>query len=329
MIVSRAQGRIAGRVADLFTFCASVATLTLVSGDLFASLHIFGMPKSVPTSPQTLFCLLLLTAVTVVRRTEDGMFSILTGRGIGGNLARILAPILLVLPFVREGLRAHILGEGRIPAHYATAILASMSAMVSIVLLAYLVARINSMEMEIRGLTLRDELTQLYNLRGFSLLAEQALRLAQRSDTPFSVLYIDLDNLKQTNDSLGHQAGSAFLAETGEILRDTFRETDLLGRIGGDEFAVAGQFSQLSMALAAQRLEARCKEKNAETGRQFALSFSLGHVTAEEGKKETLEELLVKADQAMYEAKRGKKTRQAEERLPRLREQHGAGPQLA
>ena len=123
-------------------------------------------------------------------------------------------------------------------------------------------------------LTLRDELTGLYNLRGFHLLADQAPRLAQRSNLPFSVMYIDLDNLKHTNDTLGHEAGSAFLAETSEILRNTFRETDVLGRIGGDEFAIAGHFNTASVFMATQRLEASCAERNAESGRQFVLSLA-------------------------------------------------------
>ena len=128
------------------------------------------------------------------------------------------------------------------PAHYTTAILASINGLVALFLLLYLVWRMNRLETDIRDLSLRDALTGLYNIRGFRILAEQSLRMAHRSKEPFSVLFIDLDDLKQTNDLLGHQAGSEFLIETGEILKDTFRETDVFGRIGGDEFAVAGQF---------------------------------------------------------------------------------------
>jgi diguanylate cyclase (GGDEF)-like protein len=174
-------------------------------------------------------------------------------------------------------------------------------------LLLFLAWQINGMETEIHGLSLSDELTGLYNLRGFRLLADQALRLAQRANLPFSVLFIDLDNLKQINDSMGHTAGSVFLTETAEILRATFRETDVLGRIGGDEFAVAGQFSHAAISFAVKRLEERCAKRNAEAGRRIALSFSVGHVTTVEAHKETLDVLLAKADQVMYEAKRSKK----------------------
>jgi diguanylate cyclase (GGDEF)-like protein len=312
MMLARAQGRFAVRLADLLTFCASLAVLTIVSGHFVGSMSLFGIPAAIPTSPQTPLCLTLLTIIVLIRRTENGVFSIFTGRGLGGRLARLLSPILLALPFLREGIRSRILGTGQMPAHYVTAMLASAAAVVSIMLLLYLAWRINGIETEIHVLTLRDELTGLYNLRGFHLLAEQALRLAQRSNLPFSVMYIDLDNLKQTNDALGHETGSAFLAETSEILRNTFRETDLLGRIGGDEFAVAGHFNTTSVLMAKHRLEASCAERNSEKGRQFALSFSVGHVTTASAGRETLDELLAKADQAMYTVKRSKKDRESQ-----------------
>jgi diguanylate cyclase (GGDEF)-like protein len=252
-------------------------------------------------------CLVLLTLVALFRRTDDGVFSILVGRGIGSRISRFLLPFLLILPFLREAARAHIINSGWIPAHYATAIFASLAAMLSCGLLLFLAWRIRSMEMEIHGLSLRDELTGLYNLKGFYLLAEQSQRMAHRSDLPFSVLFIDLDNLKQTNDTLGHQAGSAFLAETAELLKATFRETDVIGRLGGDEFAVAGQFSRMAISLATERLEESCAQWNAEPERRFALNFSVGHATSEGAHGEPLDELLDLADQAMYQQKRQKK----------------------
>jgi diguanylate cyclase (GGDEF)-like protein len=131
------------------------------------------------------------------------------------------------------------------------------------------------------------------------------LCLAQRSKLPLSVLFIDLDHLKQINDSFGHDAGSAFLVETAEILKQTFRETDVIGRVGGDEFAVVCQGSKVDISIAAQRLQAACALRNAESVRRFPLSFSIGFVTAEG--RQSLKELLTEADKAMYEEKRGKK----------------------
>jgi diguanylate cyclase (GGDEF)-like protein len=299
--------RFAIYLGDLAVSCLGFVVLVLVSGYFFGVTQMFGIQLTVLTSVQTLTCLVLLTQVAFFRQAEAGAFSIFLGHGIAGRIARFLAPVVLILPFLREAVRARILGMSRMPAHYVTAMLASMAAAVSMALLIYLAWKINGMEMEIRGLTLRDALTDLYNLRGFRLLAEQAVLMAHRSDLPFSVLFIDLDNLKQTNDSLGHQTGSELLVATAEILRTTFRETDVLGRIGGDEFAVAGQFGSAAIALAALRLQEAAEQRNAADGPRTDLSFSVGHVTSEAGQRESLSKMLAEADQAMYDEKRRKK----------------------
>lgn len=299
-----ARGRVAIRAGDLAVFALSLLVLILISGYVFAALRIFGLSTAAPATPQTLLCLALLALVTVLRRAESGVFSIFLGHGIGSRIARALIPVLLVLPFVREAGRAHMVQARLMPPNYANAILASIATMLSLLLLLFLAWRINGMELEIHHLSLRDSLTGLYNLRGFSLLAEQSLRVAQRSQLPFSVLYLDLDDLKRVNDSLGHHVGSAFLVETGQLLKTAFRETDVMGRIGGDEFALAGHFSHAAISIAAERLKAACEARNAEEARKFPLTFSVGFVTATEHGHETLKDLTVAADKAMYEEKR-------------------------
>jgi len=307
LLFLRAQSRLAIQIADLFVSCLGFLVLILITEYLFGATPVFHLPMSLPTPPQPLFCLALLTIVAALCRAESGVFSIFLRRGISGRIARILGPLMLLVPLLRETLRASIVNSGRLPTHYATAILSSVAAIVAFSLVLFLAWRIHSMEMEIHDLSLRDELTGLYNLRGFKLLAGQALRMARRSMLPFTVLFIDLDNLKEINDTLGHRTGSQFLAETAEILRRTFRETDVVGRIGGDEFAVAGQFSPDGIALATSRLHEAAAEQTAKAARPLALSFSIGHVTSEEPARETLDELLAEADGAMYEEKRRKK----------------------
>jgi diguanylate cyclase (GGDEF)-like protein len=305
----RARNGALRHVADFSVAGLSLLVLIVVSGYLFGATSPFRIAASNWTSPQTLFSLMLLSFVAFGRRAENGAFAILVGGGIGSRTARVLAPILLVLPFLREVGRVRLINNRLFPEHYTSAILASTAAVLSFGLLLILAWRINSMEREIHDLSLRDELTGLYNLRGFRLLAEQALHLAHRSQLPFSVLFVDLDNLKQINDSLGHEVGSAFLVETGNLLRTIFRQTDVVGRIGGDEFAVAGQFSRTGISVAAGRLEERSGSAAAQAARPFPLSLSTGYVTTEHGGAETLEDLLAKADTAMYEHKRGKKLR--------------------
>jgi len=307
MLLIRVRKRVAIQVADLFAFLLLMLLLILVSGYAFGAMGMFGLSTTVMTSPQSLACLLLLTFSAVLPRAEDSVFAIFLGRGIGSRIARVIAPILLVLPFLREIGRAHMMQALRISEQHAASILASVATMLAFVLLLILARRIHKMEMEIHNLSLRDTLTGLFNLRGFYLLAEQARRLAHSNQLPFSVLYIDVDNLKQINGSLGYNVGSALLAETAKIIGATFHETDVLGRIGGDEFAVASQSGHAAIAAAAERLQAACASRNCETGQQFSLNFSVGYATSAEHKKQPLDDLLFEAETAMYEEKRRKK----------------------
>jgi diguanylate cyclase (GGDEF)-like protein len=119
---------------------------------------------------------------------------------------------------------------------------------------------------------------------------------------------VDLDDLKQINDVHGHSIGSATLSETAELLQATFRETDVIARVGGDEFAVAGQFSDSAISVAILRLRDASNERNSVAGHRVNLSFSIGQVTSILTEHESLDALLEKADQSMYEEKRRKKS---------------------
>lgn len=301
------EGKVVRRAADIFVFGLCLFALVLVSQDMFGVFGVFGLTAADLISAQVLFCLVLLTVVVTLRQARGGVFAIFLGGGIGSRIARGFAPVLLLWPFVREVGETQIGFQQLIPAHFATAVLTALAVATSLLFLLFLAWRINDMETDIHDLTLRDDLTGLYNMRGFYLLGEQTLRLSQRAQLPFSVLFLDLDGLKQINDELGHNAGSAYLRETGELIVENFREGDVKGRFGGDEFVVAGQFSMVGIEVAAQRLEAMAAERSAAAGRRFPLSFSIGHVTAEYYSTETLKELIKRADEKMYEEKRRKK----------------------
>ncbi len=306
VVLIHSRQRLAQSAADLLIFCLCFLVVISASEYIFGTVRIFGLGVPTPASLETVICLALLMLASAFSRAEEGVFSIFLGQGIGGRIARVLAPFVLIVPIAREALRARLIRAEFVPAH-SSAILASTTIMGAGVLLVVLAWYIHSMETEIRNLSLRDPLTGLYNSRGFSLLAEQALRLARRSQLPFSVLYIDLDNLKQVNDAHGHAMGSSFLAETGQLLKATFRESDVMARIGGDEFVVVGYFSPVAVSIAAQRLATACAAKNASSTAPMPLSLSIGYVTASDNGNETLKELLAAADKAMYGEKRRKK----------------------
>ena len=311
MALIQSRRRVPSRIADVLLILLCFLALVLVSGNLFRFIE---EPRPLPgntTAPETLFCIAFLSLIAVLRHVKSSIFAIFLGRGIAGRIARSVAPFLILLPFIREAARIIFIGTGRITTSFSSAILTSLASFLSMCLLLYIARRISSMESEIHALSLSDELTGLSNLRGFRLLAEQALRMARRSHVPFSLLFIDLDNLKEINDSFGHSAGSNILSDTGKILIVTFRESDILGRVGGDEFAVAGQFSQAAITVAIHRLREAIAQRNARTAQEPYLSLSLGHVTSESGAEQSLDELLEKADFAMYEEKRLKKSRTA------------------
>jgi diguanylate cyclase (GGDEF)-like protein len=298
MLLVSATGPVLRRIADFVVPAMCLMTLVLLSENLFGAIGLLRLSADNMISPLLLMCLVLLTWVVAMRQAAHGIWSIFVGAGIGSRIARAFAPVLLVIPFLVEVARTRFILKDLVPEQYGAAILTSLAAGLSMVLLLVLVWRINSMEKEIHDLTLRDDLTGLYNMRGFYLLGEQTLRLAQ-------------DGLKRINDDLGHSTGSSYLAETGELVLACFRETDVKGRFGGDEFVVAGQFSMVGIEVAASRLKAAAEERNTKTTRKYPLSLSIGWVTLDHPSVESLKELVRRADEAMYRDKRSKKVARA------------------
>jgi diguanylate cyclase (GGDEF)-like protein/PAS domain S-box-containing protein len=160
------------------------------------------------------------------------------------------------------------------------------------------------MENELRAMALRDSLTGLYNRRGFSILAEQQLKIAAREKHNMLLLYVDLDELKTINDSFGHPEGDQALQIVGRTLQETFRKSDLIARIGGDEFVVLALESKSSSAeTLLKRLKENLEINNMQNNLRFQIAVSVGCVQFDPGNPCTLIELLDQADQSMYEHK--------------------------
>jgi len=172
-----------------------------------------------------------------------------------------------------------------------------------------LIARIKhvKMQQEIRNLTLRDELTGLYNRRGFFALVEYQFNMAKRSKTGLFMLYADLDNLKIINDTLGHQEGDRALIETADILRNNFRQSDIIARIGGDEFVVFPVGTSADCVdIILGRLQKTLEAYNAGNNRGYLLSISAGISFYDPELPCTIDDLLAAADRSMYERKMNK-----------------------
>jgi diguanylate cyclase (GGDEF)-like protein len=161
-------------------------------------------------------------------------------------------------------------------------------------------------ERELRYLALTDDLTCLYNRRGFFAAATQQLKLTRRNAGNMLLLFCDVDNLKKINDSFGHREGDLVLVRTADALQETFRASDILARLGGDEFAVlALQASNQNQEMIARRLEKNLKKANAGETR-YELSLSLGVARFDPQRAVSLGELMEQADRAMYEQKQSR-----------------------
>ncbi|MCC6319673.1 MAG: diguanylate cyclase [Gemmatimonadaceae bacterium] len=162
-------------------------------------------------------------------------------------------------------------------------------------------------EEALHRLSLTDSLTGLYNRRGFTLLAQQLLTVAARQPHPAVLLYLDLDRFKAINDEFGHHVGDQALVDVADLLRETFREADLIGRLGGDEFVVLAVNTQDATGeVLLSRLDRQLAQRNAAAGRPYALSIGRGVAWHSAEHPRTLAQLLEEADGRLLAGKRGR-----------------------
>ncbi len=165
------------------------------------------------------------------------------------------------------------------------------------------------LEQKLQAVSITDELTGLYNRRGFVQLCRQEMLLASRTNETLLLFYADLDNMKKINDTMGHQEGDSALVAVAGMLRDTFRKSDIIGRIGGDEFAIlaAGVVENTEEVLM-ERLQERIDRYNEMNDRHdLPISITVGTTRCLPDQRLTLEDLLTRADACMYELKRAKR----------------------
>ena len=152
-----------------------------------------------------------------------------------------------------------------------------------------------------------DELTGIPNRRAFMSLAQKTLDQSRRLQLPVSMLFFDLDRFKEINDHYGHSEGDRALRGFAAALKATFRDADIVGRIGGDEFAVLlFACDDAGAQTAIQRLQESLDVYNQTVVSGCDVHFSAGHVLANASRRCVIEALLTEADAEMYVRKRSK-----------------------
>ncbi len=168
--------------------------------------------------------------------------------------------------------------------------------------------RLEARERELERASVEDELTGLYNRRGFVTLVKQQLKQAKRNGRESFLIFSDLDRLKPINDTYGHRAGDKALTDAAQILKKTFRESDIVARIGGDEFAIALiDCEKKDLDAVTNRLRSNIEMHNQQNKMPYFLDLSVGIASCRPDESVALEELLSRADRMMYEEKKKKK----------------------
>ena len=168
--------------------------------------------------------------------------------------------------------------------------------------------RRHTIEREARRLSMRDEGTGLYNRRAFMTLAEHQQKVARREGRRLAALFFDVDNLKRTNDELGHKEGDAAIRAVASVLTKTLRGSDIVARLGGDEFAaLLTGAPRDGIETVLTRLGAALADANRSAPPGYPLELSVGVAVAEPNDQSSIEDLIARADVAMYEEKRARK----------------------
>jgi diguanylate cyclase (GGDEF)-like protein/PAS domain S-box-containing protein len=160
---------------------------------------------------------------------------------------------------------------------------------------------------KLEDFSVTDDLTGLYNRRGFFTITKEYLNVAIRKKIQMFLLFVDMDDLKVINDTFGHYVGDEALRQLAQILLSTFRDSDIKGRMGGDEFAIFPiDSTSAGVEAATTRMVRNIAAFNESGLTPFKISVSIGVSCFDPDKPTTIEDMLILADKRMYEQKAGK-----------------------
>lgn len=291
------------------------ATMSL-SGYIHGATATFKIFSFTQTAVYTSLVLFMVSSAVLFARPRAGIAGDLTGKYMGSAMARHFLPAVIVVPFVAAWIRLRGQRAGLFGTDLGLALNVTMN-VVTLSLLVWLNARqLNKSEESLEEIreakaalytaSLKDELTGLYNRRGFLTFAEEQIKLACAGRRELLVVFADVDGLKAINDGCGHLEGDRALRKTAEVLLTVFRDTDVVARLGGDEFAVlALDCSQAGLVRINAHFDKLLRTVNSYN-EPWKLSISVGSVHVDSRHQLSIDELLNKADEIMYERKRAK-----------------------
>ncbi len=251
----------------------------------------------------------LIVSISIILQFLTIVFALRLIQKTGFRLSWSLISLAIFLMGVRRmiALFSVINGAdaGQSPLIYEIIGLATSALMLAGVVLIHPVFRsIKENEDKLKILSITDELTGLYNRRGLTAFAEHYIQIANRTKKGFYLLYADLDGMKRINDTWGHQDGDRALLAAAAILKKTFRNSDIVARVGGDEFVVMPVgFAGDAVDLLSDRLQKNIDAYNSGGKLKHQLSLSSGISFYDPLVDCSLNELLNKSDEAMYRMK--------------------------
>ena len=213
----------------------------------------------------------------------------------GRNWGFMLSILSVVTWTVANQLAGHMV-QGATAHYWNTGI-----RLLTFLFIVYILSSLKSSLLHEKELSRTDYLTGVLNVREFMHLADLEIQRSRRYHHPLTLAYIDLNNFKQVNDTYGHKMGDEALRELAQAMVANLRSSDLVGRMGGDEFAIL--FTHSDERAAAQALDKIRKVLlRGVTQRQLPISISVG-VTSYQDSVQNIDEMLVLADELMYKAK--------------------------
>ena len=296
-------------VADLSAILLWGLVLFMAGGHVFHAVSLIGVDDGRLMAPHTLVAIVALLFVVTSRLSKlGGWFSILAGAGYGSRIARYLGLPIIMTPFVMFTIIGYVIESETLSIANARALFAPVFVLMALSVVGWMGHRINRLEHSLRTQSVTDELTKTHNSRGFSSVSEYVVQAASRSKTDLIVFFFDLDDLKRVNDTVGHEAGSRLIKRFSELIVSNFRKSDVVARIGGDEFAVLALGCNEKAKELLSRLDHTVALANQSAPGEVAISYSAGFAIMKPDGKCTLDDAIARADANMYEQKRGKRS---------------------